>query len=87
MPSWPAHGWLVTLALTSQVVGWLLIAPCRACSLTSIVLTVQPVESALLGDCAARRDPAPLHLAGVAIIVAGIVDATRRDQGAARVAT
>ena len=26
VPSWPAHGWLVTLALTSQVVGWLLIA-------------------------------------------------------------
>ncbi|HEU4912834.1 MAG TPA: EamA family transporter, partial [Actinomycetes bacterium] len=26
VPAWPAHGWLVALALTSQVVGWLLIA-------------------------------------------------------------
>ena len=26
VPSWPAHGWLLTLAITSQVVGWLLIA-------------------------------------------------------------
>src|SRR3954470_23461444 len=25
VPSWPAHAWLATLALTSQVVGWLLI--------------------------------------------------------------
>ena len=26
MPSWPAHLWLVLLALVSQVTGWLLIA-------------------------------------------------------------
>ena len=26
VPSWPAHAWLITLALTSQVLGWLLIA-------------------------------------------------------------
>ena len=25
VPAWPAHGWLVVLALTSQVIGWLLI--------------------------------------------------------------
>ncbi len=26
VPSWPAHGWLALLALSSQVVGWLLIS-------------------------------------------------------------
>ena len=26
VPRWPAHGWLILLALTSQVVGWLLIS-------------------------------------------------------------
>ena len=26
VPSWPAHAWLATLALTSQVIGWLLIS-------------------------------------------------------------
>ena len=26
VPSWPSHGWLALLALTSQVVGWLLIS-------------------------------------------------------------
>ncbi len=80
-PSWPAHGWLVTLALTSQVVGWLLIAlalPRLPASLTSIMLTVQPVGSVVLGIVLLGEDPAPLQLAGVAVIVAGIVVATRR---------
>jgi drug/metabolite transporter (DMT)-like permease len=80
-PSWPAHGWLVTLAVTSQVVGWLLIAvalPRLPASLTSVVLTVQPVGSVLLGVVLLGEDPAPLQLAGVAVIVGGIVIATRR---------
>ena len=91
MPSWPAHGWLVTLALTSQVLGWLLIAialPRLPASLTSIVLTVQPVGSVVLGIVLLGEEPGPLQLAGVVVIVAGIVVATRgRDQGAARAAT
>ena len=80
-PSWPAHGWLVTLALTSQVLGWLLIAvalPRLPASLTSVVLTVQPVGSVLLGVVLLGEDPASLQLAGVAVIVTGIVVATRR---------
>ncbi len=79
--SWPAHGWLLTLALTSQVLGWLLIAvalPRLPASLTSVVLTVQPVGSVLLGIILLGEDPAPLQLAGVVVIVAGIVIATRR---------
>ncbi len=80
-PSWPAHGWLVTLALTSQVLGWLLIAlalPRLPASLTSVVLTVQPVGSVLLGIVLLGEDPAGVQLAGVAVIVAGIIIATRR---------
>ena len=80
-PSWPAHGWLVTLALTSQVIGWLLIAialPRLPASLTSIVLTVQPVGSVLLGILLLGEDPSALQLAGVAIVVAGIIVATTR---------
>jgi drug/metabolite transporter (DMT)-like permease len=81
VPSWPAHGWLVTLALTSQVLGWLLIAvalPRLPASLTSVVLTVQPVGSVLLGIVLLGEDPAPLQLTGVVVIVGGIVIATRR---------
>jgi drug/metabolite transporter (DMT)-like permease len=85
VPSWPAHGWLVTLALTSQVLGWLLIAfalPRLPASLTSVVLTVQPVGSVVLGIVLLGEDPAPLQLAGVAVVVAGIVVATRRGTAA-----
>jgi drug/metabolite transporter (DMT)-like permease len=85
-PSWPAHGWLVTLALTSQVLGWLLIAialPRLPASLTSVVLTVQPVGSVLLGIVLLGENPAPLQLAGVVVIVAGIVVATRRPTATA----
>ena len=81
VPSWPAHGWLITLALTSQVLGWLLIAvalPRLPASLTSVVLTVQPVGSVVLGIVLLGEDPAPLQLSGVAVIVAGILVATRR---------
>jgi drug/metabolite transporter (DMT)-like permease len=81
VPSWPAHGWLVTLALTSQVLGGLLITialPRLPASLTSVVLTVQPVGSVVLGIILLGEDPAPLQLAGVGVVVAGIVVATRR---------
>ena len=60
-PSWPAHGWLATLALTSQVLGWLSIAaalPRLPASLTSVVLTVQPVGSVLMGIVLLGEDPA-----------------------------
>jgi drug/metabolite transporter (DMT)-like permease len=42
-PTWPEHGWLALLALTSQVVGWLLIAaalPRLPAALTSVTLTL-----------------------------------------------
>jgi drug/metabolite transporter (DMT)-like permease len=63
------------------VLGWLLIAvalPRLPASLTAIVLTVQPVGSVLLGIALLGEEPAPLQLAGVAVIVSGIVIATRR---------
>lgn len=85
-PSWPSHGWLATLALTSQVLGWLLIAlalPRLPASLTSVVLTVQPVGSVALGIVLLGERPAPAQLAGVVVIVVGIVIATRRGAATA----
>ena len=84
VPSWPAHGWLVALALTSQVVGWLLITgslPRLPAALTSVTLTIQPVGSVLLGVILLGEDPTALQLAGVACILAGLVSvALRRDR-------
>jgi drug/metabolite transporter (DMT)-like permease len=81
VPSWPAHGWLVLLALSSQVVGWLLISlslPRLPAALTSVLLTVQPVGSVILGVILLSESPSLLQLAGVACIFSGIVVATAR---------
>lgn len=81
-PAWPSAAWLVTLALTSQVVGWLLISsslPRLPAALTSMILTIQPVGSVVLGIVLLGEDPTGLQLLGAACIVAGLVSiATRR---------
>jgi drug/metabolite transporter (DMT)-like permease len=79
VPSWPAHGWLVTLALTSQVVGWLLIAvslPRVAAALTSVILLLQPVASVGLSAAVLDERPSSVQLLGCAIVLAGVVAAT-----------
>jgi drug/metabolite transporter (DMT)-like permease len=82
-PAWPSHGWLAVLALTSQVVGWLLIAvslPRLPAALTSVTLTIQPVAAVALGVVLLGEDPSVLQLAGVACILAGLLSvALRRD--------
>ncbi|HZA41768.1 MAG TPA: DMT family transporter [Actinomycetota bacterium] len=79
VPEWPSAGWLVVLALTSQVVGWLLISislPRLPAALTSIVLTLQPVGSVLLGVVLLDESPSALQLSGVGIILAAVLIAT-----------
>ena len=81
VPSWPAHGWLVLLALTSQVVGWLLITvslPRLPAALTSVTLTIQPVGSVLLGVIILGEHPSALQLVGVGCILAGLLAIARR---------
>jgi drug/metabolite transporter (DMT)-like permease len=81
VPSWPAHGWLLLLAMSSQVVGWLLISvslPRLPAALTSVLLTIQPIGSVLLGVVLLSESPSLLQLAGVGCIFTGIVVATAR---------
>jgi drug/metabolite transporter (DMT)-like permease len=78
-PGWPATGWLIVLALTSQVLGWLLISvslPGLPAALASVLLFVQPVGSVLLGIVLLSERPSALQLAGVAVVLAGIAVAT-----------
>jgi drug/metabolite transporter (DMT)-like permease len=80
VPSWPAHVWLATLALTSQVLGWLLISaslPRLPAAVTSLLLTIQPVGSVALGVVLFGEAPSALQLVGVAAIVAGLVLVSR----------
>jgi drug/metabolite transporter (DMT)-like permease len=78
-PVWPAHGWLIVLAMTSQVLAWLLISvslPRLPAVTTSVVLTLQPVGSVLLGMVLLDEAPSPLQLLGVAVVITGIVVAS-----------
>jgi drug/metabolite transporter (DMT)-like permease len=87
VPVWPAHGWLVLLALTSQVVGWLLITsslPRLPAALTSMLITIQPIGSVVLAIAIFGESPSPLQGLGVVAILAGLVLATRRSATAAR---
>ncbi|HVM35138.1 MAG TPA: DMT family transporter [Actinomycetota bacterium] len=80
-PYWPAHGWLVLLALSSQVVGWLLISislPRLPAALTSVVLTLQPVGSVILGIVLLSEAPSSVQLVGAGVIVIGLITATVR---------
>jgi drug/metabolite transporter (DMT)-like permease len=83
-PTWPEHAWLVLLALTSQVLGWLLITvslPRLPAALTSVTLTIQPVGSVILGVILLGEDPTVLQLAGAACILAALLSIARRRPG------
>ena len=82
-PGWPAQGYLLLLALSSQVLGWLLISitlPRLPAALTSVLLTFQPVLSVLFAWAILDESPSPLQLTGVALVLCGllIVSAGRR---------
>jgi drug/metabolite transporter (DMT)-like permease len=88
-PDWPGAGWLITLALTSQVLGWLLITtslPRLPAALTSLLLTVQPLGSVALAALIFGESPSPLQLVGVAMVLVALLRATRpeRVKGVAR---
>lgn len=79
LPAWPGVGWLITLALSSQVLGWLLITislPRVPAAITSLLLTVQPVGSVALGALILGESPTALQLVGVAVVLSAVITAT-----------
>jgi drug/metabolite transporter (DMT)-like permease len=85
VPTWPAHGWLLLLALGVQVVGWLLISislPRLDAAVTSVVLTIQPVGSVLLGMVLLSEEPSGVQLLGVLAILSGLALTTLRPRRA-----
>jgi drug/metabolite transporter (DMT)-like permease len=87
VPSLPSHGWLIILALGVQVAGWLLISislPRLPAAVTSVLLTVQPVGSVLLGIWLLAETPSAFQLLGVGFILAGLLLTTLGPRRAAR---
>lgn len=81
LPTLPAHAWLIALGLLVQVVGWLLISlslPRLPAAVTSVVLTIQPVGSVLLGVWILSEAPSSVQLVGVSLILVGLLITTLR---------
>ena len=89
-PGLESQVWLVVLALTSQVLGWLLISvslPRLPAVITSIVLMLQPVATVILGVLLLSEAPSTVQLAGVAVVLAGVAVATVAPKAREPVAT
>jgi drug/metabolite transporter (DMT)-like permease len=67
------------LALSSQVLGWLLITvslPRLPIVATSLLLTLQPAAAVVFAAILLGEDPSPLQLTGAAAILAGLIVAS-----------
>lgn len=79
LPDARGLAWLVVLALTAQVCGWLLISsslPRLPASLTSVLLLAQPAGALAVSALVLGEAPTPVQLAGAASILAGVTLAT-----------
>ena len=88
-PGWRATGWLVLLALTSQVLGWLLITASLTrlpAAITAITLTLQPVATVIFGAIILGESPSPWQVAGVAVILAAVLVASTAPRSPAEAA-
>lgn len=85
---WSAFGWLLALALSAQVVAWLLLGaalPRLSSSVGGTLLLLQPVLAVLLGIALLGEQPSAWQLLGCALVV-GVVWWTSRggpDRGGA----
>jgi drug/metabolite transporter (DMT)-like permease len=83
VPGLESQAWLVLLALSSQVLGWLLISvslPRLPAVLTSILLMLQPVSTVFLAAVLLSEAPSAVQLVGVAVVIAGVAVATLKPR-------
>ena len=75
VPHWPAHGWLIALALLCQVWGWWLISgslPRLPALDTSLLLLLQPMLTVLWGFLLFAEALSRVQWAGVALVLGGV---------------
>ncbi len=73
--TWPAHGWLIGLALTAQVAGWLLIGfalPRLPAAETATIILLQPALTILWGALIFGERPSSLQILGAVVVLAGV---------------
>ena len=73
--TWPAHGWLLVLALVAQVGGWLAIStalPRLGAVQGSTLLLLQPIGTLIWGALIFAEAPSLQQLGGVTAILVGL---------------
>jgi drug/metabolite transporter (DMT)-like permease len=79
-PSWHSQFWLIVLALSCQVLGWMVISvalPRLPASLTALILLIQPVGGIAISAAVLGERPSLMQLVGALVIVAGVGFAVR----------
>lgn len=74
-PTWPMHGWLLALALGSQVAGWLLIThalPRLPALETSMLLLLQPIATLIWGRLLFDERLSSGQTLGALLVLAGV---------------
>ncbi|MGH8946855.1 MAG: DMT family transporter [Acidimicrobiia bacterium] len=85
--SWPAHGWLVALALGVQVLGWLLIGyalPRLPAAETGTVILIQPALTMFWGALIFAERPSALQILGAVVVLAGVGYIALNRKGSSR---
>jgi drug/metabolite transporter (DMT)-like permease len=80
-PGWTAFGWLTALALTGQVIGWVLVGsalPRLRAEVGATLLLAQPVIALAVAMIVLGERPDPTQLAGCAVVVAAVWAVTHR---------
>jgi drug/metabolite transporter (DMT)-like permease len=80
---WPALGWLLLLAMTSQTIGWLLITsalPKVPAAIASVLLLLQPAAAMVLAAVILGERPSLAQVAGAVAVCAGVVIASRASR-------
>jgi drug/metabolite transporter (DMT)-like permease len=75
VPSWPAHGWLIAMAIVAQVVGWLLIGyalPRLPAVETATIILIQPVLTMIWGALLFQERPSAVQMVGALIVLGGV---------------
>jgi len=78
-PSFPTHGWLLALALLSQVTGWLAIAyslPRLPAAHTSFAILLQPTFTIIWGIIFLSESPSIQQAIGMFLILGSIIAVT-----------
>lgn len=88
--SWPSHGWLIALAVGSQVIAWMMIGyalPRLPAVETATIILLQPALTLVWGALIFDERPSILQTTGAIIVLAGVafvaVVRARREAGVA----